>query len=151
MRWYFWRAWPRSDARRVTLTFSRCQCWGSGDVEGTTSLWKHISNTTWYLHRNQCRSIIIQAGSKDGSSSMVALYINSRIVCGFLLSLICVPTPKICSDIWYHVESYAISMFLARRLKITFTSNPKLTIIFFVITPLVLLSTLQVVNTCCLD
>jgi hypothetical protein len=48
------------------------------------------------------------------------------------LQLACVPTPKICSDIWDRVESYAIPLFLARRLKITFTSNPKL-IIYFVI------------------
>ncbi len=63
---------------------------------------------------------------------MVALYVNSRIVCGFLLSWTCLPTPKICLDIWYHVESYAISLFLACMLKITFTSNPKLIISFLV-------------------
>ncbi len=48
------------------------------------------------------------------------------------LSWTWVPTPKIRQDIWYHVESYKISMFLACRLKITFTSNPKLIISFLV-------------------
>ncbi len=49
-----------------------------------------------------------------------------------LLQVACVPTPKIHLDIWDPVESYAIPMFLACRLKITFASNPKL-IIYFVI------------------
>ncbi len=34
-----------------------------------------------------------------------------------------VPTPNVRSDIWDRVEFYGIRMFLARRLKITFTSN----------------------------
>jgi hypothetical protein len=64
---------------------------------------------------------------------MVALYVNSCIVCGLFRSWPCVPTPKICSDVWDRVESYAIHMFLARRLKITFTSNLKLIISFLVL------------------
>ena len=63
---------------------------------------------------------------------MVALYVNSSIVCGFFLSWPCVPTPNVRSDVWDLVESYAMHMFLARGLKITFTSNLKL-IIYFVI------------------
>jgi hypothetical protein len=54
-----------------------------------------------------------------------------------------VPTLNVRSDIWDHVESYAIHMFLACRLKITFTSNLKLIIYalvlhmyYFVITSL---------------
>ncbi len=46
---------------------------------------------------------------------------------------------KLRSDIWDHVESYAIHMFFARRLKITFTSNLKLTKSFLVLLILVLL------------
>jgi hypothetical protein len=44
-----------------------------------------------------------------------------------------VPTPNVHSDVWDHVESYAIHMFLACRLKITFTSNLKLIISFLVL------------------
>ncbi len=40
------------------------------------------------------------------------------------------PTPNVHSDVWDLVESYAIHMFLARRQKITFTSNLKLIISF---------------------
>jgi hypothetical protein len=44
-----------------------------------------------------------------------------------------VPTPNERSDIWDCVESYGIHMFLACRLKITFTSNLKLIISFLVL------------------
>ncbi len=50
-----------------------------------------------------------------------------------------VPTPNVCSDIWDCVESYAIRMLLACRLKITFTSSLKL-IISFLVLHIVLLS-----------
>jgi hypothetical protein len=59
---------------------------------------------------------------------MVALYINSRIGCGLFRSWHVCQLQKIRSDIWDHVESYTIPMFLARGQKITFTSNPKLII-----------------------
>jgi hypothetical protein len=39
-----------------------------------------------------------------------------------------VPTPNVCADIWDPVESYAIHMFNACRLKITFTLYLKLII-----------------------
>jgi hypothetical protein len=42
-------------------------------------------------------------------------------------------TPNVCSDILDHVESYALHMFLACGLKITFTSNLKLIISFLVL------------------
>jgi hypothetical protein len=70
----------------------------------------------------------MQAGSKDRSSSMVALYINSHVGCGLFCSWHVCQLQKICSDVWDCVESYTIPMFLARRQKITFTSNPKLII-----------------------
>ncbi len=41
-------------------------------------------------------------------------------------------TPNARLDIWDHVESYTIHMFLARRLKITFTFSLKLIIFFLV-------------------
>jgi hypothetical protein len=44
-----------------------------------------------------------------------------------------VPTPNVCSDIWDHVESYVIHMFLACRLKITLTFNLKLRISFLIL------------------
>ncbi len=44
-----------------------------------------------------------------------------------------VPTPNVHSDVWDHVESYAIYMLLMRRLKIIPTSNLKLIIFFLVI------------------
>jgi hypothetical protein len=58
-----------------------------------------------------------------------------------------VPTPNVRSDIWDHVESYAICMLLACRLKIIPTSNLKLIISFLVLLILVL-SLHQVVITC---
>ncbi len=63
---------------------------------------------------------------------MVALYVNSRLVCGLFCSWPCVSTSNTHSEIWDGVESYAIHMFLACRLKITFTSNLKLIISFLV-------------------
>ncbi len=62
---------------------------------------------------------------------MPILYVESSTWCGFFLSWPCVPTPNVHSDIWDCVESYAIHMFLARRQKITFTSNLKLIIFSF--------------------
>jgi hypothetical protein len=44
-----------------------------------------------------------------------------------------VPNPNVWSNIWDRVESYAIHMFLACRLKITFTSNLKLIFSFLVL------------------
>jgi hypothetical protein len=70
----------------------------------------------------------MQAGSKDRSSSTVALHVNSRIGCGLFRSWHVCQLQKICLDIWDCVESYAIPMFLAHGQKITFTSNPKLII-----------------------
>ncbi len=61
---------------------------------------------------------------------MPILYIETSTWCGFFLSWPCVPTPNVHSDIWDRVESYAIHTFLARRQKITFTSNLKLIISF---------------------
>jgi hypothetical protein len=43
-----------------------------------------------------------------------------------------VPTPNVHSDVWDHVESYAIHMFLARRLKFIPTFSLKLIISFLV-------------------
>jgi hypothetical protein len=78
-------------------------------------------------------------GIKDLSNPTPILYIESSTVCGFFLSWQCMPTPNVRSDIWNCVESYVIHMFLACRLKITFTSNLKL-IISFLVLHIVLLS-----------
>jgi hypothetical protein len=56
-----------------------------------------------------------------------------------------VPTPNIRLDIWDRVESYAIHMLHACRLKITFKWNLKLAISFFV-QPLHHLSSLPIVT-----
>jgi hypothetical protein len=80
----------------------------------------------------------MQAGSKDRSSSTVALYVNSCIGCGLFRSWHVCQLQKIRSDIWDHVEFYGIPMFLACGQKITFTSNPKLIIsvlIFILLLP----------------
>jgi hypothetical protein len=61
-----------------------------------------------------------------------------------------VSTPIVRSNIWDCVESYAIRMLLACRLKIIPTSNLKLIISFLVLLILVL-SLLQVVITCYLE
>ncbi len=55
------------------------------------------------------------------------------------------PTPNVRLDIWDHVESYGILMFLACRLKITFTSNLK-HIISFLVLHIVLLSLRKVLS-----
>ncbi len=68
----------------------------------------------------------------------------------FFLSWSCVPTPNVHSNIWDCVESYAIHMLLACRLKITLASNLKLIISFLVLHILLPLS-LQVVIICCLE
>ncbi len=59
---------------------------------------------------------------------MPILYIEASTWCGFFLSWPCVPTPNVRLDIWDRVEFYLMHMFLARGLKITFTSNLKLII-----------------------
>ncbi len=130
---YFWHALPRSDTRCVQLTFNRGKCWGNGD----TRCHHFIAERYLEHHKISPQESVpihqfMQAESKDGSSSTVSLYINSRIVCGLFCSWPCVPTLKIRSDMWDRVESYAIHMFLAYRLKITFTSNLKLIIYFLV-------------------
>ncbi len=56
----------------------------------------------------------------------------------FLSGIGDVPTLNVCSDIWDCVESYAIPMLLACRLKIIPTSNLKLMISFLVLLILVL-------------
>jgi hypothetical protein len=70
---------------------------------------------------------------------MPILYVELSTGCGFFLSWPCVPTPNVRLDICDRVESYAIHMFHACRLKITFTSNLKL-IISFLVLHIVLLS-----------
>jgi hypothetical protein len=56
----------------------------------------------------------------------------------FLSGIGNVPTLNVCSDTWERVESYAIRMLLACRLKIIPTSNLKLMISFLVLLILVL-------------
>jgi hypothetical protein len=56
-----------------------------------------------------------------------------------------VPTPNVQLDVWDCVESYAIRMLLACRLKIIPTSNLKL-IISFLVLPLVLLSSFKLLS-----
>ncbi len=63
---------------------------------------------------------------------MQILYIESSTQCGLFLSWPCVPTPNVCLIVRDPVEFYVIHMFLACRLKITFTSNLKLIISFLV-------------------
>ena len=60
------------------------------------------------------------------------------------------PTPNVHSDVWDHVESYAIQMLLPRRLKIIPTSNLKLIISVFGITHTITFFP-QVVISCCLN
>jgi hypothetical protein len=53
-----------------------------------------------------------RTGYKDGSSSTVALYINSSIVCGFFLSWQSVPPQYSEHSVWGHVGFYTIHTFL---------------------------------------
>ncbi len=55
---------------------------------------------------------IIWAGSQDGSSSMVALQVNSHIVCGFFLSWLGGPPQSFECSIWDCVGFYMIHTFL---------------------------------------
>ncbi len=64
-------------------------------------------------------------GIKDVSNPMPILYVDSSTGAGFFPSWPCVPTLNVHSDIWDHVESYAIHMILARRLRITFKPKTK--------------------------
>ncbi len=105
----------------------------------TTSLWKDTLNTTRYLRRNQCQSIRSYKLDLRMDPVQRSLCTLTPIVCALFCSWPCVPTPKICSDIWDCVESYVVHMFLAHRLKITFTSNLEL-IISFSVLDIVLLS-----------
>ncbi len=95
----------------------------------TTSAWWDISNTFkipleeavhWYE--------IARIGIKDVSNPTPILYVDSSTGCGFFLSLPCVPMPNVLLDVWDCVESYAIHMILACRLRITFTPKTKLII-----------------------
>ncbi len=56
--------------------------------------------------------LIIWAGSKNGSSSMVALYVNSCIVCGFFLSWLGGPPQSFEHSIRDCVGFYTIHTFL---------------------------------------
>ncbi len=102
--------------------------------ELTTSARHEILNMWRYCRRNQCNDIRSHGSElNDVSNPTPILYVESSTWCGFFLSWPCVPTPNVRLDIWDPVESYVIHMFLARRLKITFTSNLKLIISFLVL------------------
>jgi hypothetical protein len=69
---------------------------------------------------------------------MPILYVAILFMMWFLSVIGNVPTPNVHLDIWDCIESYAIHMLLACRLKIIPTSNPKLIISFLVLLILVL-------------
>jgi hypothetical protein len=92
---------------------------------------------------------IILTGSKDGSSSMVALYVNSRVVCGFFLGWQGAPLQSFERSVWDCVGFYRIHTFLGPLVESQFKSFLKLLIRFLVL-HIVLHSTLQVVINCCL-
>ncbi len=74
---------------------------------------------------------ITHTGFKDGSSSTVALYINSCSVCGFFLSWRGVP-PQYCEcSIWGCVGFYRIHTFLNPSVESQFKSFLKLIISFW--------------------
>ncbi len=57
VRCYLWRARLRSDARRVMLTFSRCQTLRQRRYQMSPPHYGKIPLTTRYLRRNQCEHI----------------------------------------------------------------------------------------------
>ncbi len=75
-----------------------------------------------------CWYEIAWIGINNVSNPTPILCIDSSAGCGFFPSCPCVPTPNVHSDIWDHVESYAIQMFLACRFRITFKPKFKLLI-----------------------
>ncbi len=81
---------------------------------------------------------ITRIGIKDTSHPTLILYVVysfflALAMCQLLLSGVgYVPTPNVRLDIWDHVESYAIRMFLAHRLKLIPQFSLKLIISFLV-------------------
>jgi hypothetical protein len=67
-------------------------------------------------------------GIKDVSNPTPILYVDPSTGCGLFPSCPCVPTPNMHPDIRDRVESYAIHMIFARRLRITFKPKTKLII-----------------------
>ena len=87
VRWYLWRARLRSGARRVMLTFSRCQTLRQRRYQMSPPHYGKIPLTTSYLRRNQCehiRSYVLEIHKR--SSSKIAPYVGPPIVCGSALS-----------------------------------------------------------------
>ena len=85
---------------------------------------------------------IVQAGSKDGSSSTVPLYVNSHIVCGLFCSWQDAPPQSFERSIWDHVGFYTIHTFLNPLVECPVKSFLKL-IISFLVLHIVLLSLIK--------
>ncbi len=81
---------------------------------------------------------------------MVALYVNSRIVCGLFCSWQGAPPQSFERSVWDHVGFYTIHTFCDPLVECQVKSFLKL-IISFLVLPLVLLSSIQVVIICCLN
>jgi hypothetical protein len=81
---------------------------------------------------------------------MVALYVNSRIVCGLFCSWGGAPPQSFERSICDRVGFYTIHTFLDPLVECQVKSFLKLIISFWVL-PLVLLSSIQVVIICCLN
>ncbi len=81
----------------------------------------------------------MRAGSKDGSSSTVALYVNSRIVCGLFHSWQGAPPQSFERSIWDRVGFYKMHTFLDPPVEYQIKSFLKL-IISFLVFHIVLLS-----------
>jgi hypothetical protein len=67
-------------------------------------------------------------GIKDVSNPTPILYVDPSTGWGLFPSCPCMPTPNMHPDIRDHVESYAIHMIFAHRLRITFKPKTKLII-----------------------
>ncbi len=120
--------------------------------EVTTSAWWDVLNRLRYPQRNQCNNMRSHRLELNNVSKPTpALYMDSSTGCGFFSSWPCVTTPNVHLDVWDCVESYAIHMILAHRLRITFTFKLKLIISFLVSPEILFISTLQVLISFCLE
>ncbi len=79
-------------------------------------------------------------GSRDGSSSTVALYVNARIICGFILSWQGAPPQSFEYSVWDCVGFYTIHTFPNPSVENQFKSFLKLIISFFGINIILLYS-----------
>ncbi len=125
----FWHARLRSDARLVIEPDCRVS-FEEADTSDTPTWRSHHLNLVGYLEQVKIspeESVqwheITWIGINYVPNPTPILYVDSSTGCGFFSSWPCVPTPNVRSNIWERIESYAIHMILACRLRIISKSH----------------------------